>query len=71
MPGQRQVVYWDNLLQALKKNVYNFFESKNIFPSIPKKIDLLILPILINNESEEVVFISENPVYKNWNNNFS
>ena len=51
-----------------KKNVYNFFETQNIFPSIPKKIDLLILPILINNESDEIVFISENPVYKNWNN---
>ena len=31
-----------------KKNTYNYFASQNIFPSIPKKLDLLVLPILIN-----------------------
>ena len=51
-----------------KKNVYNYFESKNIFPSTPKKLNLLMIPLLINNESEKIVFFSENPIYKKWNN---
>ena len=52
-----------------KKNAYKYFELKNIFPSVPKKLDLLILPILINNENDKVIFFSENPIYKKWNAN--
>ena len=50
-----------------KKKTYDFFESKNIFPSIPKKLDVFILPILIKDDQEEIVFFSENPFYNNWN----
>ena len=50
-----------------KKKIFNFFESRNIFPSLLKKIDLLILPILINNEKNEIVFFNENKFYKDWN----
>ena len=50
-----------------KHNVFSFLDSKNIFPSIPKKIDLLIIPILIDNKSEELILFSENPIYQNWN----
>ena len=52
-----------------KKNTYNYFESKNIFPSIPKKLNLLILPILINKNQDEVLYFTENPIYKYWNSN--
>ena len=51
-----------------KKNSYSYFESKNIFPSIPKKIDLLLLPILINVEKNEIIYFSDNPIYHNWKN---
>ena len=50
-----------------KKNVYNFFESKKIFPSIPTKLDLLILPILVDSNKNEIIFFGENPIYNNWN----
>ena len=50
-----------------KKNAYNYFESQNVFPSIPKKLDLLILPILINSNQDEIIYFEENPIYKNWN----
>ena len=49
-----------------KKNTYNYFESKNIFPSIPKKLNLLFLPVLINSKENELVYFRENPIYKNW-----
>ena len=51
-----------------KKIVYNYLSSQNIFPSIPKKLDLLVLPILINRNQDEIVYFDENPIYKNWNN---
>ena len=51
-----------------KKNAYNYFASQNIFPSIPKKLDLLVLPILINRNQDEIIYFGENPIYKNWNN---
>ena len=51
-----------------KKNAYRYFESKNIFPSIPKKLDLLFLPILINSNTNELIYFEENPIYNNWNN---
>ena len=50
-----------------KKNTYNFFETKNIFPSIPAKLDLLILPILIDTNKNEIILFGENPIYNNWN----
>ena len=52
-----------------KKNTYDYIESKNIFPSMPKKLNLFLLPILINIEENELVYLEQNPIYKNWNNN--
>ena len=50
-----------------KKNAYSFLESENIFPSIPVKMDLLILPILFDTNKNEIIFFGQNPVYNNWN----
>ncbi len=50
-----------------KKNTLNFFEKKNIFPSIPNKINVLLIPILINTNNENLMIFDENPIYKNWN----
>ena len=49
-----------------KKNAYNYFESKNVFPSIPKKLNLLFLPVLIDNMNNEIVYFGENPIYNYW-----
>ncbi len=49
-----------------KKSAYNYFESKNIFPSIPKKLNLLFLPVLINIEENEIAHFDKNPIYSNW-----
>ncbi len=52
-----------------KKNAYKYFESKHIFPSIPKKLDVLFLPVLINSNKNEIVYFGENPIYEDWNSN--
>ena len=35
---------------------------------MPKKLDLLFLPVLINNEENELIYFGENPIYNNWEN---
>ena len=52
-----------------KKNAYRYFESKHIFPSIPKKLDLLFLPVLIDSKKNEIVYFGSNPIYEKWNSN--
>ena len=51
-----------------KKQVLNFLEKKNIFPSIPKEKNLFLMPILIDIEKKQIKLFSENPFYLNWNN---
>ena len=50
-----------------KRQLFNFLEKKNIFPSIPKEKDLLLIPILINSEKNQLLLFSENIFYVNWN----
>ncbi len=50
-----------------KKKLFNYLQNKNIFPSIPKDKDLLLIPILINNKKNQVLLFSENSFYTNWN----
>ena len=51
-----------------KANTLNYFEKNNIFPSIPKKIDLLFIPVLIEKNKSGIEFFNDNQIYKNWNN---
>ena len=51
-----------------KANTLNYFEKSNIFPSIPKKIDLLFIPILIEKNKNNLEFFNNSQIYKNWNN---
>jgi len=52
-----------------KKKTLKFFEDNNIFPSIPKKVDVLFVPILIKSQSEQLMIFNENPIFNNWNEN--
>ena len=40
-----------------KKKILNFLEKKNIFPSIPIRNKVLLIPILIYSETNECLFI--------------
>ena len=50
-----------------KKQLFNYLSKKKIFPSIPKDKDVLLIPILINNEKNQISLFSENIFYINWN----
>jgi hypothetical protein len=50
-----------------KKNVLNFFEKKNIFPSIPKKKKLLLIPVMVDLQKNQISLFNKNIFYKKWN----
>ena len=51
-----------------KKNVLFFLEKKNIFPSIPTRNKVLLIPILVDLESDNIFLFTDNIFYQNWNN---
>jgi len=62
-------IYYVNLdVNFSKKKVYSFLEKQNIFPSLPKKKKLLLIPILIDENKNDVILFSENIFFNNWNN---
>ena len=52
-----------------KRKTLKFFANNNIFPSIPKKIDVLFIPVLVNSKSEKLTMFNENPIFINWSKN--
>jgi hypothetical protein len=52
-----------------KKNTLNFFENENIFPSVLKKKDLLLIPIMVDLQLDQISLYTNNIFYEKWNNN--
>ena len=52
-----------------KKRIFNLLESKNIFPSLPIKKDILFIPIFFDQNNDEILMFSESYLFKNWNVN--
>jgi len=50
-----------------KKKILSFLEKKNIFPSIPIKNKVLLVPILIDTEAENIYLFNNNIFYERWN----
>jgi len=51
-----------------KKNIFKFLERKNIFPSMPIKNKVLLIPILVDIETENIYLFNNNIFYEKWNN---
>lgn len=61
--------YYVNLgVSFNKKDVFNYLEKKNIFPSIPIKKRIIFIPVIIDEDKKELLIFSENNVYDEWNN---
>ena len=50
-----------------KKKILSFLEKKNIFPSIPIRNKVLLIPILVDVENDKIYFFTENIFYQKWN----
>ena len=51
-----------------KKKILKFLEKKNVFPSIPIKNKVLLVPILLDIEKDNIYLFNNNIFYKEWNN---
>ena len=50
-----------------KKKTLNFLERKNIFPSIPIRNKVLLIPILVDVETDNIYLFNDNIFYEKWN----
>ncbi len=60
--------YYVNLgVSFNKKKIFRYLERKNIFPSRILKEQFLFIPVIINEEGNNISIFSNNPVYTDWN----
>ena len=50
-----------------KKEVFNYLERLNVFPSIPSKKKLLFIPVIIDEKKKDLLVFSNNKIYDQWN----
>ena len=50
-----------------KKKILKFLEKKNIFPSIPIRNKVLLVPILIDTKTDSIFLFNDNIFYDRWN----
>ncbi len=51
-----------------KSKILNFFEKKNVFPSVFKKQKFLTIIIYYDSEKDQIYLYDKNPFYLEWNN---
>ena len=62
-------IYYVNLgVSFNKKEIFNYLEKKNIFPSIPIKKKILFIPVIIEENNEDLSIFSNNKFFTEWNN---
>jgi len=52
-----------------KKKLFNLLESKNIFPSLPVKKSVFFIPIIYDENKDEILMFSESDLFNKWNSN--
>jgi hypothetical protein len=63
-----QQTYYVNIgVSFNKKKVFKYLEKKNIFPTQITKETFLFIPIIVDQEDEDIIIFSNNPLYKQWN----
>ena len=50
-----------------KKKIYNYLEEKNIFPSVPIKKKFLFIPVIIDENKNDLLIFNDNKIFENWN----
>ena len=64
-----EIYYLSLNLSFTKKKIFNFLESKNIFPSLPVKKSIFFIPIILDEDENEILMFSESNLFNRWNSN--
>ena len=61
-------IYYVNLgVSFNKKKIFSYLEKKNIFPSQIIREKFLFIPIIIDENINDISIFSNNPIYNKWN----
>ena len=61
-------IYYVNLgVSFNKKKIFNYLEKNNIFPSIPLKKKFLFIPIIIDQNTNDLLIFDKNKIFNEWN----
>ena len=52
-----------------KKSIFNLLETKNIFPSLPVQKNIIFIPIILDEDKDQILMFSESYLFNNWNLN--
>ena len=52
-----------------KKKVFSLLDSENIFPSLPIKKSVFFIPIILDENKDEILMFSESGLFNKWNLN--
>jgi len=50
-----------------KKKILNFLEKNSVFPSMPIRNKVLLIPIIVDTETDSIYLFNDNIFYKRWN----
>ena len=64
-----QVYYVTLGVSFNKRKIFNYLEKKNIYPSQIINKKFLFIPIIIDENINDLSIFSNNPIYQNWNSN--
>jgi hypothetical protein len=64
-----EVYYLSLSVSFNKKKIFNFLQKKKIFPSLPLTRQIFFIPIIFDENKDEVYIFSKNPLLNNWNLN--
>ena len=62
-----EVYYLSLNVSFNKKKILKLLESRNIFPSLPLKKKVFFLPIIVDQDKNEIFLFSESYLFNNWN----
>ena len=54
-----------------KKIIFDLLEKKNIFPSLPVRKDIIFIPIIVDQDKNQIKMFSDNVIYNLWNSNIN
>ena len=64
-----EIYYIKRNVSFNKKIILDLLEKKNIFPSIPAKKNVIFIPIIVDQNKNQVKMFSDNTIFNLWNSN--
>ena len=64
-----EIYYMSLNVSFNKKEIFSLLEGKNIFPSLPITKKVFFIPIIVDENKDEILMFSESNLFNKWNSN--